>query len=178
MSNVSRVYASALFELACDANKDKIILDQLKTLDEAFDPTVYDAMASIDLTIAQKKQTMDAVLQDQMDQLVVHFIDVLLDNHRFGSFHSIVFDYLDRYRHFHGITIARVVSPRPLDKDSLEKIKQILSKKSGQNVELQCELDPDLIAGFTIEMDGTFLDYSLRNRLNAMKVQLKKGEQV
>ena len=46
MSNVSRVYATALFELACESNKDQQILTQLKTLDAAFDTTIYDAMAS------------------------------------------------------------------------------------------------------------------------------------
>ena len=178
MSNVSRVYATALFELACESNKDQQILTQLKTLDAAFDTTIYDAMASIEATIREKKEVLETVLREQVDGMVIQFLKLLLDNHRFASFHAIVMDYLDMYRHAHGITIATLVSPRPLDPLSLDQIKAALSKKSGHDVQLQCELDPALIAGFTIEMDGSFMNYSLRSRLDAMKTQLKKGEQV
>lgn len=178
MSNLSRVYATALFQAAEEANKEALIANQLKYLDDVFDTTIYDAMASIDLTISAKKDIMESVLNHAVDILVVHFIDVLLDNHRFNVFKLIVKDYLTLYRQKHGISIASVVSPRPLDDDDLKKIKTALENKSGHTVELECALDPSLIVGFTIEMDGAFMDYSLANRLNTLKQQLKKGERL
>ena len=178
MSNLSRVYAGALFELAQENNQEAIIADQLKTLNEAFDATIYEYMDSIELTINDKKTIMGSVLTDQVDLLVVHFIDVLLDNHRFFAFSLMVNDYLKLYRVQNKISIASVVSPRPLDKDALEKIKSALEHHSGHTVELDCTIDTDLIAGFTIEMDGSFMDYSLANRLNMLKTQLKKGERL
>lgn len=174
MSDLSRVYATALFELAQDTNRDSDIANQLVELNQAFDATIHDAMESIDLTITDKKSVMEAVLKDHVDQLVIHFIDVLLENHRFWAFSQIVDDYLKLYRQKHNITIASLVSPRPLDDDALDKIKKTLESRSGYTVELECAIDPVLIAGFTIEMDGVFMDYSLTNRLNALKNQLKK----
>ena len=44
-----------------------------------------------------------------------------------------------------------------------------LEKKLGRNVTLQCRLDPALIGGVRVEVDGMVIDGSIRNKLEEIK---------
>ena len=64
---------------------------------------------------------------------------------------------------------ARVVSAAPLTAEEKERLTAALEKKSGMKVTLSCAVDPSLIGGMTVEMDGRVTDGSVRTRLREIK---------
>lgn len=61
-----------------------------------------------------------------------------------------------------------------MDQEDVEKIKQSLSEKLGKKVELSQELDPSLIGGFLVTIDGKMIDNSLKHKLTNLKTSLKE----
>ena len=50
-----------------------------------------------------------------------------------------------------------------------EKLRAALSKRTGTTVELHYAIDPALLGGLIVEIDGTRMDGSLRHRLQEIK---------
>lgn len=74
-----------------------------------------------------------------------------------------------------GKTEAEVVSAKELTPRQIESIRGILEKKTGLNVEIKVNVDPDLIGGFYVIIDGRMFDGTVRNDLKSMKDRLKRG---
>ena len=175
MSEVARVYGKALYDLAKEMDMVKTINDEWMTLSQVIDSTIIDAMNSVDLPKKDKKAIIASVFENHISSMMIHFLDVLIDNHRFSYFDLIKDDYFDRYRKDHHILLVMISSARPLSDDDLTKIKTVLHQKSGSMIEIDTCIDPTLIAGFTIEMQGRVIDYSMKHRLDALKNELKQG---
>lgn len=75
----------------------------------------------------------------------------------------------------YGKTEAEVVSAKELTPRQIESIRGILEKKTGLNVEIKVNVDPDLIGGFYAIIDGRMFDGTVRNDLKSMKDRLKRG---
>ena len=48
-------------------------------------------------------------------------------------------------------------------------IRAELEKRFGRNITLSCEVDPSLIGGVRVEVDGRVIDGSIRNKLEQIK---------
>jgi len=74
-----------------------------------------------------------------------------------------------------GELTAWVVSAAPLSEEKINSIKNILAKKLDKQVEIRHRVDPALIGGLYIHVNGRLIDYSVKNRLKMMKEVLIKG---
>lgn len=175
MSDVARVYGQALYDLAKSNAMEQTIKDELNALSIIFDPSLIDAMNSIDLSKDDKKKIIASVFEQHLSKTMIHFMDVLIDNHRFGYLGQIKDEYLTHYRKDANILLVTIATARQLNDDDLTKIKQTLQQHSGALIEIETYIDPSLIAGFTIEMQGRVIDYSMKHRLDALKQELKQG---
>jgi F-type H+-transporting ATPase subunit delta len=77
-----------------------------------------------------------------------------------------------------GIARASLVSATELSSETVEKIRDALSKKTGRNIILEVEQDPDLIGGIITRIGDLVLDGSVRTQLLNMRESLKRGESV
>ena len=64
---------------------------------------------------------------------------------------------------------ASVVSAAPLSEEEKAKLVASLEKRSGRRVRPEYRVDPSLLGGLVVEMDGTRMDGSLRQRLRDVK---------
>jgi F-type H+-transporting ATPase subunit delta len=72
-------------------------------------------------------------------------------------------------------TTARVVSAVPLSNAQAEKLTVTLAKKLGKQVDITVLVDPSVIAGISIHVDGFFLDRTVKTMLKDMKETVKRG---
>ena len=60
----------------------------------------------------------------------------------------------------------------PLDKKRIEELEQDVSKLLQMNVRLTNEIDPKLIGGFKILVEGRIIDASIRKKFDDLESQI------
>ena len=57
----------------------------------------------------------------------------------------------------------------------MDAIRAVLSKKINLEIHITPVVDPDIVGGFYVLMDGRVFDATVRSDLNAMRERLKRG---
>jgi F-type H+-transporting ATPase subunit delta len=70
---------------------------------------------------------------------------------------------------------AKVVSAKALTEKQVEFIRTLLSQKLHMQVEVKAAVDPNVIGGFYVLVNGYIFDRTVRTDLNDMKERLKRG---
>ncbi|NLL89022.1 MAG: ATP synthase F1 subunit delta [Firmicutes bacterium] len=84
-------------------------------------------------------------------------------------------EYIGRLNRRLGKIEARVVSAKPLTDQQVDRIRNVLAKKTSLQVEIYASVDPELIGGFYVLIDGNIFDGTVRTELEKMKESLKRG---
>ncbi|NLL73087.1 MAG: ATP synthase F1 subunit delta [Clostridiales bacterium] len=79
-------------------------------------------------------------------------------------------------RFYKGISIARVVSAKALSEEEIQTIRDMISRKLNTEVKVNGVVDPDLLGGFYIVVDGHYYDGTVRSKLKDMKKSIKRGK--
>ena len=72
-------------------------------------------------------------------------------------------------------TTASVTSAIELDEGQISTLKDLLSKKLNKHVEVSLKVDPSVIGGLYILVDGYFIDRTIKKRLYDMKISIRRG---
>ena len=83
-------------------------------------------------------------------------------------------EFIERVKRRLGRIEAKLVSAKPLTEAQIESVRQALVKKTKMEIELITAVDPDVIGGFYILVDGMIFDRTVRSELNMMKERLKR----
>ena len=70
---------------------------------------------------------------------------------------------------------AKVVSAVKLKDEQLAALENLLSSKLSRDVALVAEIDPSLIGGFHIYVDGLIIDRTVKKQLMDMRESIMKG---
>ena len=123
------------------------------------------------------------VLQTVIDSLDISktmksFLLLLFDKGRIGFLGSVDEFYQKLADELNGIARASLVSATELPSETVEKIRNTLSEKTGKDIILEVERDPGLIGGIVTRIGDLVLDGSIKTQLLNMRESLKRGEGV
>lgn len=120
---------------------------------------------------AQRADMLLGLLDDR-DEGFGNFVRQLSDNGRL-ALAPWVGELFEEQRIEHsGQRRALVQSARPLDDAAQADIKSRLEKRCGSAVAMRCAVEPGLLGGLRIDLDGRVTDLSLRGRLAALNEAL------
>ena len=171
MTQTSREYAEALFELALnDGNLEEV--SQALTLIEgefAENPGYTALLASPALSREERKASLQAVFGDRIPKTALLLLQMMVSRGHARQIGDMIgaFRALEMARR--GESIARVTSAVELTAEEKDALRQRLTALFGRNMILRCTVDPALIGGLRVEAEGRILDGSLRSRLNQIK---------
>ncbi len=114
----------------------------------------------------------------ELSKVMNSFLLLLYDKGRFGFLSDIDEFYRKLADELKGIARAGLVSATELSSDTVEKIREALSRMTGKEVVLEVEQDPDLVGGIVTKIGDLVLDGSIKTQLLNMKESLKRGESV
>lgn len=174
-NSVSNVYSEALFDILIEKNSLNKGRDDLKNFKNLINenPDIIKVLANPNILKEDKKDLIDKLMGDSIKE-ISNFIKVLIDKQRFSEFNSIYEHFTKRYYDHENIEKGLVFSARELEAKDIEKIEQSISKKINKKVELENVLDESLIGGFTVKLDGKFIDNSIKGRLSNLSSSLKE----
>ena len=170
-------YASALFELAEEANqvrqveKDLIALQGL--LDESAD--LKRMVRSPVFSSDEQGRAIAAVSEKAgLAPLVVNFLKVLARNRRLFAVGDMIRTFLALAARQRGELNAEVASAHPLTDEQLATLKDTLRATAGKDVQLITRVDPTLLGGLIVKMGSRMIDSSLRTKLTSLKTAMKE----
>ena len=172
---VDLTYGTALMEAAEDVGKQQEILDEGQQIVEILNAEP-DLKAFIDfpaISADEKKKVLSEIFEGKICQELMNFLYVLIDKRRAGRFERIIKVYKDLLEREEGVSYGVVYSVEKLSEDRLAQLEEQTSRLLQMKVKLENEIDPKLIAGVKILVEGKIIDASYRKRFDEMASQLK-----
>jgi F-type H+-transporting ATPase subunit delta len=171
MTTTSKEYAVALFELATGENVLEETSDGLETVISAMrqTPEYRQLLASAAIGKAERLQALDDAFNGKVPRVLMGVLRMMVARGHIGSLDQMARDYEELRREYRGESMARVLSAVPLKESEAVAIRAELEKRFGHGISIQCEVDPSLIGGVRVEVEGRVIDGSIRNKLEQIK---------
>lgn len=175
---IPRRYAKALYKYAVENGDAQEIYEILKNL--SFRYASFDELKRVVLNpkISEKdkgKYMLENVLNAEPGTSLDKFLLLCIRNNRAEFLQKISLAYVDLYREAHEIAHVDITTAVPMPEAEVNAIIDIVKKRLGaKTLEIHQIIDPKLIGGFTIEINGLVLDASVKRELNELRLQLQK----
>ena len=170
MNETGKEYAEALFALASEENELEEITASVGTLKELFTeaPEYLEFLSSPAVPVNERTAAIEEAFGNSLPEHTVSFVKLLCERGRIGEIFSCIKEYEALYQYATGLTKAYVTSAAPLSEEQQTALSAKLEKLVGRHVALSLTVDPALIGGLTVEVDGQILDGSLKHRLDEL----------
>ena len=168
---IARRYAKALFQAGQKAGTTDQLASEVAVYGRLVDETPGLKAFLMDERVpsAAKEKTLNAVGEKtRPSEAFVRFVKLLVQYGRTGLFPEIAEVYTELVDEARGVLRGTVVSPSELDSARLERIKGALERCTGRSVELETQTDPNLLAGFRVEVADVVLDATVRRQLGVL----------
>ncbi len=171
MTTTSREYAEALFELAVQGDVTKETSEGLETVVSALlqTPEYRALLASPAITKEERLAALDAAFRGKIPDILLAILRMMVSRGHVSALNGMARDYEELARGYRGEFRAVVRSAVPLKEAETVALRAKLEKKLARQIILQCVVDPDLIGGIRVEVDGRVIDGSIRNKLDEIK---------
>ena len=168
---IDLTYGNALFMAASESGKKDQILDECCQVLGIFEqePNLYALINYPGVSAKEKKEILKKVFEGRICKEVLNLLYVLVDKGRTRHFPKIVKAFKNMINHEEGCSYGTIYSVTPLTAPQLEKVEAQVSDLLQTRTRLENELDPKLMGGIKILVDGRMIDASLRKRLEDLR---------
>jgi F-type H+-transporting ATPase subunit delta len=169
-TNSARRYAKALIETATDT---KAVRDELIAVEGALkaNPALLGSLENPGVPAANKKAIFAAVFTG-LSAPLPRLFEMLIDASRVELLSEIVRLYRVQWNARNNVHAAKVVSAFALDDDSSNRVRKAIEASVAGTVEMESTVDPTLLGGLKVEVDGYMFDGSAQARLKALRQHL------
>ncbi len=177
LSGVALRYASALFELAREANAVDAVAGDLGRF-EGMIRSSEDLQRLIRnpvFTAEEQSRAMDALLtRAGISGLAGNFIRLVASKRRLFALPDMIRAYQDLVSDAKGIVRAQVILAEAPSDNVLNEIKAALRDVAKADVAVDVKIDPSLIGGLIVKMGSRMVDASVRTKLNSIRLAMKE----
>ncbi len=178
VSGVAQRYASALFEVALEAEavdavgKDLDAFDGLLSASADLKRLVGSPVFSAD----EQTRAIGAVLAKAgIGGIAANFVALAARNRRLFVLPDMIRAYRALAAAHRGEQAAEVTSATPLTEDQVSSLSSALSGVAqGKTIRIVPKVDPSIIGGLIVKVGSRMIDTSLKTKLTSLKVALKE----
>ncbi len=178
---IARRYAKALMTIGkedgqAETYKEELggvvkLLEENKELVQAITNPLYDAES--------RKKVLEVVVERLgLSRVMTSFLFLCFDKGRIQYLNDIYTFYEKLTDELANIVRADLVSAVELPEESITKIRDALSEKTGKEVRMDVSVDPALIGGAVTRIGDLVLDGSVRTQLMSLKESLQRSENI
>lgn len=167
MTGIARVYGGSLYDLAAEEQLTGSILEQLTQVRQLFrdNPDYLRLLAEPSIPMAERLGLIEKAFGDQAERYLVNFIKLLCERGYLGDFGGCCDEFTRRYNADNGIAQVHVTSAVALTPEQEQALTAKLEQVSGKKVSLSVKVDPSVVAGLRVEMEGKQLDGTVAGRI-------------
>ncbi len=176
MAEIKDRYVNALIELSEENDTLEKDLEQAILIRNALnDDDVKAFLVHPHVPDSAKHRLFQNNFSTKITQEFMGFLYLMVRKNRESLIIPVLEEYIVRINKRSGRIEAKIVSAKALTNDQIESIRIVLTRQTGMQIMVHTAVDPDVISGFYILMDGRIFDGTLRSELNMMKEHLKRG---
>jgi F-type H+-transporting ATPase subunit delta len=178
VSTVAGRYATALFELAGEADAIDAVKADLERFDAliAENPDLNRLVRSPVFSTEEQLRALSSVLERAaIGGIAAKFLKLVTSNRRLFAVRDMIKAYRKLAALYKGQATAEVTVAETLKDEHVEALRSALKAVSGKNVDLDIKIDPAIIGGLVVKLGSRMIDTSLRTKLNAIKHAMKEA---
>ncbi len=171
MMKDSDLYGQSLYDLASSENLADDILCQMQTVRKLFteNPDYVRLLTEPSIPKKQRLALLDEAFGSDMQPYLLNFLKILVENGMVRDFGGCCRRYTALYNADRGIAQAEVTSAVPLSGQQLERLRAKLEEISGKKIQLQPKVDPSVLGGLRVSLEGKLLDGTVKGRLDDLR---------
>ncbi len=175
-SKISVRYSKALFESAVEKNiLDKVNQDMLFISEICKLPEMKELLSSPVIFPSRKTEFLHKMLDGNVEAITMSMIDLAVANGRESFIPAIARVFVHDTMRYKGITKSLLTTAVKVDPGVKKQITEMIGKIFKTKVEMEEAVDPDIIGGFILRVDDSFIDASLKNKLRKINKELRGG---
>lgn len=175
VSGLTGRYATALFDLALEADLEKVakdVADLSAMLADSAD--LRGLVSSQKLSRADQSGAILAIAEKaKLTDLTRNFLGVMANNRRLAALEETLRDFNRLLAAHKGELEATVTSAVALSKKQKDALSKKLKLSMGRDVLLNEEVDESLLGGLIVKVGSRQIDSSLKTKLSNLKVAMK-----
>lgn len=172
---IPKRYAKALYKLATengDLDEIYVQMRELSGRNTAIDE-LKRVMRNPYVPNEDKGRVMLLAAGAQPGSSLEKFILLIIKNNRAEFLRKIALSYVSLYREKHNIAKVEVTTATALPEAEVQAIIDVVKKQLGDaTLEVETQVDPELIGGFTVSVGDMLLDASVKNELKKLRLNL------
>jgi len=174
---IDLTYATALYEAAKETGKVDTITEEASQVLDIFkqEPDLDAFVKYPGISAGEKKSVLENIFDGRIYDELLNFLCILIDKGRIIHFERIVKTYSKMVEREEGFSYGTVYSVVPLSEDRIAELEAESSKLFRINVKLSNEIDPDLIGGIKLMVEGKLLDASVRKKFDDLGSQINSN---
>ncbi|MGI8557237.1 MAG: ATP synthase F1 subunit delta [Solirubrobacteraceae bacterium] len=176
MEEIATVYARSLFEVAKEHDRLDRVREQVgefaEALAESHDLQVF--FFSPYFSTEEKRDGLKRALEGA-DEETENFLELLIDKHRMPVIFRIRRQLDALWQEEHKLLPVQITSAVELDRATVEQIGEQIGERTGREVQLTAEVEPDILGGIVVRVGNSILDASIRGRLDQLRKQVAPG---
>ncbi len=176
-SGMAGRYATALFELAQEANQLEQVETDLNSFQGMLDEC-DDLMRLVRSPVFSADEQLKAVeaVSDRasISGIAANFFKLVTQNRRLFAAPDMLAAFRALLAKHRGEVTADVTSALALSDEQLNSLRKTLKGSIGQDVQVNTHIDPTLLGGLIVKVGSRMIDSSLRTKLNNLKVAMKE----
>lgn len=171
---ISSRYAKALLSYVTEAGTGEKVYSQVCDIVQKMHlvPQLREYVLKLDeISLEKKAGLLSAALDEPLADELVNFMKLVDSHRRMELFQSMLWSFIRRYQEAAGMKVGSLITATS-DDGLCERLEDILGKRTSSKVDFSCKVDPELIGGFVLELDGYRLDASTRSALDRIRKRL------
>lgn len=172
-SRVAKRYAKPLLELADEKGKLEAVKQDMEMFVSLCDENrdLANMLKSPIISHLKKLSILEAIFKGKVDDLTFSIFEILVRKNRESVLVEVGRSFLELYNHFKGIVKATVTTAIALEKNTVEDFKKLVRQISGNDVELNQLVDPNVIGGFKLKIADKQIDETIQSKLKDLKLK-------
>jgi F-type H+-transporting ATPase subunit delta len=176
VSGVPGRYATALFELAQEANTVDQVGTDLATFQAMIDESddLNRLVRSPVFSAEDQISALEAICAEaKITSLALNFIKLAAQNRRLFVVSDMIKAYRTLVAQSKGEISAEVTSADTLSSEHLAELKAAIKASVGRDVQLSTRVDPAILGGLVVKVGSRMVDNSLKTKLQNLKIAMK-----
>ena len=171
MTEIARMYGGSLYDLAAEEGLETRILDELGEAAALIrnDPEYLRLLSTPSIPKKERCALLDEAFRGQVHLYVLNFLKILCENGTLRELPGCARAYRVRYNQAHGILEAVAVTAVPMTADQTARLHEKLEAVTGKTIDLKTKVDASVLGGIRMDIEGTELDGTVKNRLAALR---------
>lgn len=176
ISAISKVYATALMDVAAEEASYENIESQLGEIEEVFNSSsdLRIVMTNSSISTEKKIQIISDIFEGKIEKKLLNFLKILVEKNRFNEFSAIRKSFSEKVQQLSNKKTVEITSPIKLNFENKTNVLFKLEHKFNCEILPIWKVDKSLIAGLTFKYDDCVIDTSLRAKLENLSKNINR----